>query len=115
MPFVYLKAEEIDYGTYVYVRHYTAEEAKKEFELFKQVYPTPEKGELVPVHWLEGWWTFRGVPDNHESLWQEFEPGTDFYQCSASHADLITRHLENLTANSLAKASTLDDHVDFEV
>lgn len=90
MGLQYFKAEEIGYGTHVYVRHHTAEEANKEFELFKQVHPTPEKGPLVPIHWFEGRRKFKDVPADHEVVWQEFEPATDFYQCSASYYDLIS-------------------------
>ena len=111
----YFKAKEVDLGTHVYVRHYSEEEAHKEFELFKKVHSTPEKGPLVAIHWWEGWWRFRNVPDDHEVTWYEFEPATDFYQHSASHAVLVTQLIDSLVKNSVAHTGVSNGQVDFEV
>ena len=103
MGLKYFKATETGYTTMVYVRHFSEEEARNLFRLFLRVEPCPEKGPLSPISWWEGYWKFKGLPDDHAVTWQELEIATDFYRKSASYEDLVNRTNVSLPLSGKAK------------
>ena len=95
----YFKAPELGNETSVFVRQDSEEQARAVFALYRGAYPTnPETGPLVKVGRLEGWTAFRGIPKDHEVVWTDFGPATEFTVHSASRSELITQFVNNMSA-----------------
>jgi hypothetical protein len=83
----YFKANELGYGTDIFIRHETKAEAEKILQRYKQARPKPEVGPLEKVSWWEGRKTFSNIPANHDVIWPVFD--TEMGRFSGKSDELV--------------------------